>query len=282
MCTFVTSGHVASIVFSRRSPARRCTAGATPWAERTSVAPSGTSRSSATKTAPRVSRSRTTWTLWTICRRTYTGGPYSRSARSTVSTARSTPAQYPRGEARRTRFTTPAAMLATVPATDLKEPLGVSQDLGWAHERSREGPPLGGSVRRALSECLPRPAKARFARRGSHRPVAQRYIRARAVPIGHTAYLCNRENLPGGRRGPAPLPIIREPSGHRNEVPHLQCGAAARPGGPVPRRRPRARAGPVARPPPAERPRRRPLRALPLRRRPRGGLWSARAARRAP
>ena len=34
------------------------------------VAPSGTSVSSSTKIAPRASRSRTTWMLWTICLRT--------------------------------------------------------------------------------------------------------------------------------------------------------------------------------------------------------------------
>ena len=92
-CTFVTSGHVASIVCSPRAPAFACTEGATPWAEKTTVSPSGTSVSSSTNTAPRASRSRTTCRLWTICLRTYTGGPYSSSARSTVSTARSTPAQ---------------------------------------------------------------------------------------------------------------------------------------------------------------------------------------------
>ena len=60
---------------SRRSLCPRpaesaCTDGATPWAEKTTVAPSGTSSSSSTKTAPRPSRSRTTWMLWTICLRT--------------------------------------------------------------------------------------------------------------------------------------------------------------------------------------------------------------------
>src|SRR6185437_8210196 len=73
--------------------------GETPWAENTVRAPSGTSLTSSTNTAPRsVSRS-TTCLLWTICLRTYTGGPCKSSARSTVCTARSTPAQYPRGAA---------------------------------------------------------------------------------------------------------------------------------------------------------------------------------------
>ena len=46
------------------------TSGATPWAESTSLAPSGTFSSFSTKIAPRRSSSRTTWTLWTICLRT--------------------------------------------------------------------------------------------------------------------------------------------------------------------------------------------------------------------
>ena len=47
---------------SARAPWRsRSTDGATPCAEKTTVSPSGTSRSSSTKIAPRASRSRTTW-----------------------------------------------------------------------------------------------------------------------------------------------------------------------------------------------------------------------------
>ena len=45
-------------------------AGATPWAENTTSAPSGTCSSSSTNTAPRCSRSATTRVLWTICLRT--------------------------------------------------------------------------------------------------------------------------------------------------------------------------------------------------------------------
>ena len=58
---------------SRRGLARRRGAvppGETPCAEKTTVAPSGTSSSSSTKTAPRRSRSATTCSLWTICLRT--------------------------------------------------------------------------------------------------------------------------------------------------------------------------------------------------------------------
>ena len=84
---------------SRRSSAGRgrralaCTLGATPWAENTTVAPSGTSVSDSTNTAPRSRSCSTTCLLWTISLRTYTGAPCSSSARSTVCTARSTPAQ---------------------------------------------------------------------------------------------------------------------------------------------------------------------------------------------
>ena len=53
-----------------RRRASRCTAGETPCAEKTTVAPSGTSSSSSTKTAPRRSSSATTCSLWTICLRT--------------------------------------------------------------------------------------------------------------------------------------------------------------------------------------------------------------------
>src|SRR5262249_37574074 len=69
-CTFVTSGQVASIVRSPIRAALACTDGATPCAESTSTLPVGTSSSEATKIAPSASRSRTTWLLWTICRRT--------------------------------------------------------------------------------------------------------------------------------------------------------------------------------------------------------------------
>ena len=68
--TFVTRGQVASIVFSPRAAAFAWTTGATPWAEKTIVEPSGASCSLSTKIAPRSSSSRTTWALWTICFRT--------------------------------------------------------------------------------------------------------------------------------------------------------------------------------------------------------------------
>src|SRR5947209_11623623 len=87
------------MVLSSRTRAFACTLGATPCAEKTTVLPSGTSVSSSTKIAPRPRSSSTTCLLWTISLRTYTGPPCSSSARSTVWTARSTPAQYPRGAA---------------------------------------------------------------------------------------------------------------------------------------------------------------------------------------
>ena len=57
----------------------------------------------------------TTCLLCTISLRTYTGGPCSSSARSTVCTARSTPAQYPRGAASRI-FSTVLARALDIPA----------------------------------------------------------------------------------------------------------------------------------------------------------------------
>ena len=68
--TLVTSGQVASIVRRRRAAAFSCTAGATPWAEKTTISPSGTSVSRSTKTAPRADSSSTTCLLWTISLRT--------------------------------------------------------------------------------------------------------------------------------------------------------------------------------------------------------------------
>ena len=75
--------------------------------------------------APRRSRRRTRRPPWprlhdvplcTISWRTYTGAPCFSSARSTVSTARSTPAQYPRGSASSTRLP------VTPPVTELEAP----------------------------------------------------------------------------------------------------------------------------------------------------------------
>ena len=73
LCTFATSGQVASTTLRSRRAASARTAGATPCAENTTVVPSGTSSSSSTNTAPCRCRSATTCALCTICRRTYTG-----------------------------------------------------------------------------------------------------------------------------------------------------------------------------------------------------------------
>src|SRR5438093_8285606 len=100
-CTLVTSGHVAS---TTRRPRRRAswrTAGEMPWALKITVASSGTSSSSSTNIAPFWRSVSTTSRLWTISRRTYTGCGHTDSASSTLSMARSTPAQKPRGPARR-------------------------------------------------------------------------------------------------------------------------------------------------------------------------------------
>jgi hypothetical protein len=66
----VTSGQVASIALRLRARACSCTSGATPWAEKTTVEPSGTSSFSSTKTAPCCSSVLTTCLLCTICLRT--------------------------------------------------------------------------------------------------------------------------------------------------------------------------------------------------------------------
>ncbi len=70
LCTFVTSGHVASIVSRLRAAAAAFTAGDTPWAENTTRAPSGTSSVSSTKIAPRSLSVSTTNLLCTISLRT--------------------------------------------------------------------------------------------------------------------------------------------------------------------------------------------------------------------
>ena len=72
-----------------------------PWALKITVASSGTSSSSSTKMAPFWRSVSTTRRLWTISRRTYTGGGQTDRATSTMSIARSTPAQKPRGPASR-------------------------------------------------------------------------------------------------------------------------------------------------------------------------------------
>ncbi len=68
--TLVTSGQVASMEASRRPAASSWTTGATPCAEKMTMAPSGTSCVSSTKIAPFFSRVWTTYLLWTICLRT--------------------------------------------------------------------------------------------------------------------------------------------------------------------------------------------------------------------
>ena len=70
LCTLVTSGQVASMVCRLRALASARTCGATPCAEKTTTAPSGTSAVSSTNTAPRFSSDATTCLLWTICLRT--------------------------------------------------------------------------------------------------------------------------------------------------------------------------------------------------------------------
>ena len=63
------AGGVDDVELGVRRRASR-TAGDTPWAEKITVAPGGTSSTSSTNTAPRRSSSATTCALWTICLRT--------------------------------------------------------------------------------------------------------------------------------------------------------------------------------------------------------------------
>ena len=127
------------MTWSLRSAADVCTVGATPCAENTTIAPSGTSSVSSTNTAPASASVSTTCRLCTISWRTYTGAPCFSSARSTVSTARSTPAQYPRGSASRTRLP------ATPVDAELEAP-GIPMLI------------VGGMVPRVLTRAAGRPA----------------------------------------------------------------------------------------------------------------------------
>ena len=68
--TFVTSGHVASIVRSSRAAAFAWTAGETPWAEKTTVEPSGTSVSLLDEDRAALAQLSTTCLLCTISLRT--------------------------------------------------------------------------------------------------------------------------------------------------------------------------------------------------------------------
>src|SRR4051812_14607055 len=86
------------------------------------VSPSGTSAVSSTKIAPRFCSVCTTYLLCTISLRTYTGGPYRSSAFSTATTARSTPAQYPRGAASSTRLVFTAVVVRVSSAWPVTPP----------------------------------------------------------------------------------------------------------------------------------------------------------------
>ena len=110
------------MVRSLRAIAWERTAGATPCAEKITTASSGTCSISSTKTAPRFSKASTTKLLCTICRRTYTGGPHSSRAFSTVAIALSTPAQKLLGNASSTRRPTADAAVMVPPSRD--QPVG--------------------------------------------------------------------------------------------------------------------------------------------------------------
>ena len=70
MCTFVTSGQVASKTRRPRRRASACTAFGTPWALKITVASAGTSSSSSTNTAPSPRNRSTTKRLCTTSWRT--------------------------------------------------------------------------------------------------------------------------------------------------------------------------------------------------------------------
>ena len=70
MCTLVTKGHVASKTLRDRRAASIWIARETPWALKITVAPSGTSFSSSTNTAPIVRSRSTTYLLCTTSWRT--------------------------------------------------------------------------------------------------------------------------------------------------------------------------------------------------------------------
>src|SRR5919197_6739398 len=136
-CTFETRGQTASTTRSPRRSQFRRTAGATPCADSTQISPGGISSSDCTKTAPILSSRRTTWSLWTISWRTYTGAPCCSSRRSTISIARSTPAQNERGAASST-----LPLTAHTPATRLHSNLVASFGRSRGHrplQRAQRG-----------------------------------------------------------------------------------------------------------------------------------------------
>ncbi|MNY49990.1 hypothetical protein D3C86_1854620 [compost metagenome] len=95
--TLITSGQVASMACNWRWLASAMTSRETPCALKIVTAPVGTSSSSSTKRAPLSFSPSTTCLLCTISCRTNTGAPCLTRARSTISIARTTPAQKPRG-----------------------------------------------------------------------------------------------------------------------------------------------------------------------------------------
>src|SRR5919202_4152611 len=139
--------------------------------------------------------------------------------------------------------------------------------MGLSREPAARGVGAAGPLRVLAAACKGQVRAPRLASPSGVEAIATNP----AVPIGRTAHLLKQENRwiralrVGGR--PDALPIIRSPSGHRNEVPALQRGAAARARGAVPRRGRGSRPRPVARPPPPERPRRCALLPLSLHRR---------------
>ena len=131
-------------------PASARTSGVTPCAASITTAPSGTSSSSSDEDRPHRLETLDDVRLCTIWRRTYTGGPNRTSARSTISMARSTPAQNERGAASRMsrgpRRASPAfeARTQVVQGTQSGDPAGHHAHVGRIGDRPDDGEGLGG------------------------------------------------------------------------------------------------------------------------------------------
>jgi len=145
-------------------------------------------------------QSATTWVLCTICLRTYTGGPCCWSSFSTISIARSTPAQNDRGPASRTRRWPAAA----------------------AH-RVRAGP----AARREAQRAQPAGQRGR----AHQRPLRVSEM-ARITATGRSRPRRPATRTPGRRpahrvHGPRPLPATGQPL-HAHHRPVLTASPARR------------------------------------------------------
>ena len=199
VCTFATSGQVASMTFSPRRSASLATAGATPCAENTTAAVelSGTSSSSSTNTAPRAAARRRRGRCARSGGGRRPGAGNAATPRSTMSIARSTPAQNERG---------PASSTVRGPA-------------GSAHSRSSRADAGAACAARSrrTAPCAARRAARAPCRRPPGRPRSGRAPRAR------TARTIVADSM---STASAPLAASRSRSAARDDV----VGAHDRPG----------------------------------------------------